>query len=38
MGFGMLTKGRMSMHPEAIKQYGSIEEDLKRAKELELTS
>lgn len=38
MGFGMLTKGRMSMTPKKIKNMDQLKTILHRAKELELTT
>jgi hypothetical protein len=38
MGFGMITKGRMSIRPHKIKGMSQLKAILKRAKQLELTS
>ena len=38
MGFGMLTKQRMSMTPNRIKGIGQLKTILKRAKEVEANS
>lgn len=38
MGFGMITKGRMSIRPHKIKGMAQLKAILKRAKQLELTS
>lgn len=38
MGFGMLTKGRMSFKPKKIKHMDQLRKIINRAKELELTS
>jgi heterodisulfide reductase subunit C/quinone-modifying oxidoreductase subunit QmoC len=38
MGFGMITKGRMAMIPNRIKNMDQLKAILARANELELTS
>jgi heterodisulfide reductase subunit C/quinone-modifying oxidoreductase subunit QmoC len=38
MGYGMLTKGRMSVVPKKIKHMDQLKKIMARAKQLELTS
>jgi heterodisulfide reductase subunit C/quinone-modifying oxidoreductase subunit QmoC len=38
MGFGMLSKGRMSITPKRIENMDQLKAILKRAKQLELTA
>jgi len=38
MGYGMLTKGRMSIMPKKIKYMDQLKKIMARAKQLELTS